>query len=247
MTARIPTGRFPDVAEVAAMTRRVASPGCDVSTGAVLDIPGGRATYHVQRRTSVLSKARHRALGIDRGRPLTVRLGDVRLTVAADAGVDGPGELDGHDLFSLLFAPWAVEAVLPASVPSQFQTVLDPAARTLTLASPGTLNPVGTPVPARVDPKTGVVTVEARIAGTSVPLVLDAGAPYTWLRGGAVAGWLRAHPDWSRIEHQRHGSNVRVIPRRPFAAPRATPDGTRARRGGFRPATHSPRLSSTKN
>ena len=156
----------------------------------------------------ILSSALYRDLGIDRGHPLAIRIGDVRITVAASAVVDGPGDLDGRDLFSLLFAPRAVEAVLPASVLSHFQTVLDPAARTLTLAPPGTLKPIGTPVPVRVDPTTGVATVEARVPEVTVPLVLDCGAPYTWLRGHMVSDWVRAHPDWYREDGAVGRSNL---------------------------------------
>ena len=156
----------------------------------------------------VLSKTLYRELGMERGHPLAIRVGDVRITVSADAVVDGPGDLDGRDLFSLLFAPRAVEAVLPASVLSHFQTVLDPAARTLTLASPGTLKPIGTPAPVRVDPTTGVATVEAHVPGATVPLVLDVGAPYTWLRGNVVSDWLRAHPDWYRADGAVGRSNL---------------------------------------
>lgn len=36
------------------------------------------------------------------------------ITVEVDAVVDGPGDLNGRDLFLLLFAPRTVEAVLPA-------------------------------------------------------------------------------------------------------------------------------------
>ncbi|MGE8131895.1 hypothetical protein ACQKQD_33740 [Methylobacterium sp. NPDC080182] len=56
----------------------------------------------------VLSKALYRELGMERGHPLAIRVGDVRITVSADAVVDGPGDLDGRDLFSLLFAPRTV-------------------------------------------------------------------------------------------------------------------------------------------
>lgn len=156
----------------------------------------------------ILSKSLYRELGIDRGLDLAVRLGGIAVTVAADAVVDGPGELDGRDLFSLLFAPRAVEAILPASVLSQFQMVLDPTARTLTLAAPGTLKLIGVPVPIRVNSATGVATVDAQAAGSSVSLVLDAGAPYTWLRGSTVASWLEVHPDWYRANGAMGRANL---------------------------------------
>ncbi|MCJ2060816.1 peptide-binding protein [Methylobacterium sp. J-048] len=158
--------------------------------------------------TVILSKNLYRELGIGAGRDLAFRIGEIGITVAAAAVTDGPGELDGRDLFDLLFAPRQVEAVLPASVLRRFAIVLDPAARTLTLAPPGTLKPAGVPVPIRVDPASGIATVEARVGDTVLPLVLDAGAPYTWLRGSAVAGLLRLHPAWHRADGAVGRSNL---------------------------------------
>ncbi|MCJ2094887.1 peptide-binding protein [Methylobacterium sp. J-072] len=158
--------------------------------------------------TAVLSKNLYRELGIGAGRDLAFRIGEIGITVPAASVTDGPGELDGRDLFDLLFAPRRVEAILPASVLRRFTIVLDPAARTLTLAPPGTLKPTGVPIPIRVDPATGIATVEARAGETVLPLVLDAGAPYTWLRGTAVAGLLRLHPEWHRADGAVGHSNL---------------------------------------
>jgi len=158
--------------------------------------------------TIVLSKTLYRELGVGAGRDLAFRIGAIGITVPAASVTDGPGELDGRDLFDLLFAPRRVEAVLPASVLRRFAIVLDPAARTLTLAPPGTLKPAGIPVPIRVDPASGIATVEAQVGETALPLVLDAGAPYTWLRGSAVAGLLRLHPEWHRADGAVGRSNL---------------------------------------
>ena len=45
LLARIPMGRFLDVAEVAEMVAWLCSPACSFSTGAVFDLSGGRATW----------------------------------------------------------------------------------------------------------------------------------------------------------------------------------------------------------
>ncbi|SFL77793.1 hypothetical protein [Methylobacterium pseudosasicola] len=157
---------------------------------------------------TVLSKDLYRELGVGTGRDLAFRIGAIGITVPAASVTDGPGELDGRDLFDLLFAPRRVEAVLPASVLRRFAIVLDPASRTLTLAPPGTLKPTGVPVPIRVDPASGIATVEARAGETVLPLVLDAGAPYTWLRGSTVGELLRLHPDWYRADGAVGRSNL---------------------------------------
>ena len=41
----IPMGRFPKIAEIAAMVAWMASPECSFTTGSVFDLSGGRATY----------------------------------------------------------------------------------------------------------------------------------------------------------------------------------------------------------
>ena len=45
MLSKIPTNRFVDVGELAAMVAWLASEECSFSTGAVFDISGGRAVY----------------------------------------------------------------------------------------------------------------------------------------------------------------------------------------------------------
>lgn len=158
--------------------------------------------------TAVLSKSLYRELGIGAGRDLAFQIGEIGVTVAAAFVTDGPGELDGRDLFDLLFAPRQVEAVLPARVLRRFAIVLDPAARTLTLAPPGTLKLTGVPVPIQVDPASGIATVEARAGDTVLPLVLDAGAPYTWLRSSTIGRLLRLHPEWHRADGAVGRSNL---------------------------------------
>lgn len=179
----------------------------------VFDRPDGRerrvlAWVNMGAATTVLSKSLYHELGVGAGHDLAFKIGDVDITVAADAVTDGPGTLNGDDLFDLLFAPRKVEAVLSASVLRRFTIILDPAARTLTLARPDALKPAGIPVPIRVDATSGITTVEARAGDTILPLVLDVGASYTWLRGSTVAQLLRAHPDWQRATGAVGRSNL---------------------------------------
>ena len=75
-------------------------------------------------------------------------------------------------------------------------------------ARPGSLRPRGVPVPVRINPASGVAVVEARIDDRAVPLVLDVGAPYTWLRGRTVATWIDRHPDWHRADGAVGRSNL---------------------------------------
>lgn len=148
----------------------------------------------------IVSAALYRELGLAEGSDLTMRIGPLGVTVGGHAVIDGPGRIGEQDLFCLLFAPRTVEAVLPAGVLRHFVVTVDPGAATLTLARPGMRRPRGVPVPVRVNPISGIAVADALIDGRAVPLVLDVGAPYTWLRGRTVAMWLDRHPEWRRAD-----------------------------------------------
>jgi 3-oxoacyl-[acyl-carrier protein] reductase len=45
MLSKIPRGRFVNVEEIAALAAFAASEDCSFTTGSILDISGGRATY----------------------------------------------------------------------------------------------------------------------------------------------------------------------------------------------------------
>jgi hypothetical protein len=131
-------------------------------------------------------------LQLDRGKPLTFRVGDLPVTVPAKEVTADPSE--PHALGSGL----KVEAMLPAGVMQRYQTVLDYQRQTLTLAPPGTLEPEGTPVPFRRAAQTGLIAVDAVINGRSYPVTIDNGSAYTWFRQDTVESWLGTHPDWER-------------------------------------------------
>lgn len=156
----------------------------------------------------VLSSALYRELEIGQGRPLRFGIGAVPVEVAGSTVTDGPGELGGDDALDHLFAPRRVEAVLPAGVLQQFQVTLDYAAREMTVARPGAPRPAGIAVPFRIKEGTGLITVDAAIGGQAHPVVLDAGAGYTWFRGEDAAAWLREHPDWYRADGAVGQSNT---------------------------------------
>ncbi|KQP73550.1 hypothetical protein ASF60_08830 [Methylobacterium sp. Leaf113] len=148
----------------------------------------------------ILSKDLYRALGLAEGHDLLIDIGGVSVTVEAGSVKDGPGSVDGQDLFGLLFAPRTVEAVLPAGVLQHFAVTIDPKTASLTLAPSGASRSRGVPVPVRTNPTTGITVVDAQVGDQRIPLVLDVGAPYTWLRGRTVAGWLLQHPEWRRAD-----------------------------------------------
>src|SRR5262249_34282965 len=91
-----------------------------------------------------------------------------------------------------------VEAMLPASILQRYQVVIDYHERALVLAAPGALQAQGTAVPFSINPATGLIAVDASIAGTSYPIAIDNGSAYTWVSQRVATRWIAAHPDWKR-------------------------------------------------
>jgi hypothetical protein len=176
--------------------------------------PGGGtrkalAWFNMGMAKPVLAKPLYRELRIDGGEPLRVRIGETAVQVAPGAVVDGSGGIGVPD-FAHLFAPCAVEAMLPASV-LQFVVTLDYAHRSMTLAKAGGQPIDGLAVPCTINPKTGFVTVDATVDGRAYPVVIDAGSGYSWLRGDVVGQWLTLHPEWRRAEGAVGQSNANMV------------------------------------
>jgi len=131
-------------------------------------------------------------LRLDRNRTLSFMVGDVSVDVPASDVVSDPREPSsaGSDL--------NVEAMVPASVLQRYQVVIDYREHTLVLAAPGTLTPRGIPVPFSINPVTGLLVVDASIAGTTYAITIDSGSAYTWVRQRVAKHWTAAHPDWER-------------------------------------------------
>jgi hypothetical protein len=86
------------------------------------------------------------------------------------------------------------ECVLPARCLRRLHVVFDYPARQMTVALPGALTPLGTAVPCRVNPETGLFMVEATIAGEKTALGVDTGSAGTWLSDKKTAAWLASDP-----------------------------------------------------
>jgi hypothetical protein len=149
-----------------------------------------------------LSPALHAELG---GGAVAFALGDARVRVEPDAIQKATQET-----FAQL-GPLPVEAVLPAGMWPLFRVTLDYPARILTLASPVSTPVPGTEVPMLVNPDTGVASVRLAVDGKLVPVALDPGAGYTWIRGDDVRGWLKANPEWYRADGALGASNQAMM------------------------------------
>jgi hypothetical protein len=132
-------------------------------------------------------------LQLDHDKDLRIRVGSTALVF--DRGklkaAAAPGE-------TIMAGAGKDETNLPASILMGYDVVFDYKARTITLAAPGTIQHQGVRVPCRVNPKTGLVSVEITVGGRSYAVTIDNGAAYTWVAKRVASDWLDAHPDWSR-------------------------------------------------
>ncbi len=95
-----------------------------------------------------------------------------------------------------LFSTMHNDANLPSTVMSRYQVVFDYPRRELTIAAPGALAHRGVRVAAAVHPTTGIVQVDATIAGRTLGFALDNGASYSFASDGFVADLLKRHGRW---------------------------------------------------
>jgi hypothetical protein len=151
-----------------------------------------------------LDPALYRELQVGTGKPVTIRVGEMPVTVAADAVTNSgePPRSVGQRL--------KVEAVLPAGVMQRYQVTIDYGRHTLTLAERGMRRPPGVPVPFRINAKTGLIAVQVGIDGQSYAMTVDNGSAYTWFRQSTAKGWLRAHPTWEHGVGAVGPSNMRM-------------------------------------
>jgi hypothetical protein len=168
------------------------------------------AWFNMGMKAPILTKALYRELGIDRGAPLRLQIGETVLEAAPDTVVDGDGGL-GAPVFAQYFGPYPVEAMLPASLFLAHRLTLDYKRRTLVLTPPEGARPAGVGAPINVNPATGLASVDAVIDGQNYAFVIDAGSGYSWMRGAVLAPWLAAHPDWRRAEGAIGAANYNML------------------------------------
>lgn len=91
-----------------------------------------------------------------------------------------------------------VEVNLPSVVLMSYNVVFDYKARTMTLASSGTIEHEGIRIPCRVNPKTGLISIDVRIGSQTYAVTIDNGSAYTWIAKPVVSNWIEKHPTWLR-------------------------------------------------
>ncbi len=85
----------------------------------------------------------------------------------------------------------------PSTVLKKYHIVFDYPARRMTLAEPGVLEPRGVRSPAAIHPATGIVQMDAEIAGEKFSLALDNGASSSYVPESLIARFHEGHPEWS--------------------------------------------------
>lgn len=132
-------------------------------------------------------------LQLDQDKKLQIRIAGTSLVFDEDK-LTAQAVPDG----SIISAAGTVEANFPATLLMNYDVVFDYKARTMTLAAPGTVQHEGVRVPCRVNPKTGLVSIEIAVGKQSYAVTIDNGSAYTWVAKRVASGWINAHPDWSR-------------------------------------------------
>lgn len=107
-----------------------------------------------------------------------------------------------------IFPGLYVDANLPSTILQRYTVVLDYPGKKFTMAQPGSLKPEGTRVLGRVHPKTGLIDMEATIAGQSYKFALDCGASYGLVAETPMTQWSKAHPEWARLNGSVGAANM---------------------------------------
>jgi hypothetical protein len=112
----------------------------------------------------VLNEKLYKELQLDQNKPLVFRIGEIEVRVESRAVQTDTGSfLTGPNGKATI----PVEAVLPGSVMKNYQVIFDYARQGLTMSRPNTLKAKGIAVPYRVNHKTGLISIDAVIAGHS--------------------------------------------------------------------------------
>lgn len=138
-----------------------------------------------------LSASLWKELHLSKPADIHARFGGMPLDVGA---VTDAGAFNGDTMFAGI----RVEANLPATILDQYDVTLDYGLRTLSLSPPGTIRHEGVRVPFEVNPKTGLISVQAAVAGQNYPLAIDVGSAYTWIDQALTEKWARICPQWVR-------------------------------------------------
>jgi hypothetical protein len=171
----------------------------------------GIALLNMGQSPPVLKQSLYDELAIGAGRPLRLRIGKRSMAIAAGAVHSEPDRPTGERQFGAFFPSRPVDMVLQSGALARGELVIDYSARRLAFMAPGAAPHEGVAVPMRVDRRTGVAVVDATIDGATHAFVIDAGSPYSWMRGALASQWLDRHPDWLRAHGAFGPANYNML------------------------------------
>lgn len=97
-----------------------------------------------------------------------------------------------------LLATMHADANLPATVLKRYHVIFDYPRLEFAIAAPGSLKPRGARAPASVHPETGIVQIDAVVAGENLSFALDNGASYSFTSNDVLERLSRGQPGWPR-------------------------------------------------
>jgi len=140
--------------------------------------------------------AQDMGIGIDTGnagqiaeRQMKVRIGSKPVNFDGIKVVVGSG-------IQWLFNTMQIDGNVPSTVLQKYQVVFDYPLQQIILAEPGILTPRGVRSPARINPVTGIVQMDAVIDGENYSFALDNGSSFSFVSDDMVAKLIQRNPKW---------------------------------------------------
>jgi hypothetical protein len=129
--------------------------------------------------------------------PQAVMIGAMKIPFTSLSEVKIPlyAESDG----TLMAPGMSAEITLPASILRNYDVLIDFPDREFSIGVPGALKFKGVKSKMLVDARTGLVQVSSRMENKNYNLLLDLGAPLSFLSGDLFTKFSAAHPDWPRM------------------------------------------------
>lgn len=106
----------------------------------------------------------------------------------------------GSDNLLPAAAPGQADGMIPGHVLARYHVIFDYPNRLFTLARPGTVQPMGVPLPMPVSEQWGFPRTEMQVAGASYGFLLDTGASFTMVSEAVLRTWGEQHPEWPRYD-----------------------------------------------
>lgn len=133
-----------------------------------------------------------RSEGREFARPATLPeafLDDLRLPLKAERVLIAIGQEQGTGRSTGLF---------PGHILAKHHVIFDYPGRTLTLATPGSIEPQGEPMPMPVSRPMGFPRTEIEVSGETYGMLLDTGPPATIVSQAVLETWGEENPAWQR-------------------------------------------------